>query len=267
MLRAHKEQVMKYLFAAAILLLAVAETPAQSGEAKQVTVTSYVYANRFCARMPILGISMSKVFGADRGDEELPGPTGSCVEACKPDSERHLAVVSGENGFTYKAKDTAKLRDQCGKKVTVSGKASPSEKKDEFILEIESVKPYVEPEKKPLPESNVLDDEFGNRAVLLKVFITSLYNRDGKFTVAKIDEQKADAKRVIRSTADQKMWDLLLSYGYHVRRFLFLGSTPEGDGKKTAAEMQPMLEKCGDYAADHLNARKAPAVTECTKIP
>lgn len=258
---------MKYLFVTTILLLVLANAPAQTGEAKPVTVTSYVYANRFCARMPILGISMTKIFGADRGDEELPGPTGNCVEACKPDGERHLAVVSGEDGFTYKARDTAKLRDQCGKKVIVSGKASPSEKKDEFMLEIESVKPYIEPEKKPLPESNVLDDEFGNRAVLLKVYITSLYNSERKFTTKNIDDQKADAKRVIRGTADQKMWDLLFSYNYHVRRYLFLGGMPDGDGKKTAAEMKPMLEKCGDYAADHINARKAPAVTECTKIP
>ncbi len=149
----------------------------------------------------------------------------------------------------------------------MSGKASPSEKKDEFIIEIESVKPYVEPEKKPLPESNVLDDEFGNRAVLLKVYIDSLFNRNGKFTVANIDQQKADAKRVIRSTADQKMWDLLNSYNYHVRRYLFLSGMPDADGKKTAAEMQPMLEKCGEYAAKYLNERKTPPVTECTKLP
>lgn len=258
---------MKYLFAAAILLFAVAETPAQTGAATPVTVTSYVYANRFCARVPILAAIMSKTFGADRGEEGLPGPAGSCVEACTTDGERHLAMTSGEKGLTYKAKDTAKLRDQCGKKVTVSGKASPSDKKDEFILEIDTVKPYVEPEKKPLPESNVLDDEFGNRAVLLKVYITSLFNLEGKFTIKNIDDQKAEAKRVIRGTADQKMWDLLLSYNYHVRRYLFLGGMPDGDGKKTAAEMKPMLEKCGEYASTYLNERKAPAVTECTKIP
>ena len=257
---------MKSLFIAAILLFSMADTSAQQADTKPVTVTSYVYGNRYCARLPIVASIMSKTFGADRG-EELPGPTGDCATVCTADGDRYLAMLVDDKGFTYKAQDAAKLRDQCGKKVTVSGKASPSEKKDEFILEIESVKPYVEPEKKPLPESNVLDDEFGNRAVLLKVYISSLFNREGKFTVASIDKQKADAKRVIRSTADQKMWDLLLSYNYHVRRYLVIDVLVEGEGKKTAAEMRPMLEKCGDYAADHLNARKAPAVTECTKIP
>lgn len=257
---------MKYLFGVAMLLLAVTYTSAQPAEAKTVTLTSYVYGNRYCARLPIVGSALSKTFGGDRG-EGLPGPTGDCIAACTADGTRYLAVLIDDNGFTYKAKDTEKLRDQCGKKVTVSGMATPSQIKDEFIIEIESVAAYIEPDRKPLPDSNVLDHDFGNAAVLLKVFIDSVYNRNGKFTIKNVDEQKADAKRLIRSTADQKMWDLLNSYNYHSRRYLFIGSMPDGDGKKTAAELQPMIEKCGDYAVTYLNERKAPGVTECTKIP
>ena len=89
---------MKYLFAAAMLLLVIAETPAQQVEAKSVTITSYVYGNRYCARLPIVASVMSKTFGADRG-EGLPGPTGNCLEACTSDGARYLAVFRDDKGY------------------------------------------------------------------------------------------------------------------------------------------------------------------------
>ncbi len=80
---------MKYLFAAAILLLLMADAHAQPVYAKPVTLTSYVYGNRYCARLPILGIALSKTFSADTG-EDIPAPTGDCVATCTSDGYRYL---------------------------------------------------------------------------------------------------------------------------------------------------------------------------------
>ena len=141
---------MKGLFVVVILLASVSGVYTQT-EAKAVTITSYVFGNRYCSQASALGATFSKILGDSSTD--IPGPTGDCVKVCTPDGDRFLIIIRDEKMVSFKAKDTAMLKDMCGKKLIVTGKATPTDNEKVFLLEIESVKPFIEREKKKLTES------------------------------------------------------------------------------------------------------------------
>lgn len=256
---------MKYLFAAAMLLFAMVDAPAQQVEAKSVTITSYVFGNRYCAQASALGASFAKILGDS--SPEIPGPVGDCVKVCTPDGDRFLIINQNDKMVSFKAKDTAPLKDMCGKKVIVAGKATPTEKENVFMLEIETVKPFVEPEKKKLVESATQSAKFNGAAEIWFEALKKNHLGKGKTTVSDAAQKRAEA--LMETTADQGMWSLLRAYDINMRRWFILTGLSGQDSAKVAqldAEWKPILEKCRDDSYRNLLLRAGPSSTECGRV-
>lgn len=256
---------MKYLFAAAIFLFVIAETPAQQVEAKSVTITSYVFGNRYCAQASALGTTFAKILGDSSSD--IPGPTGDCVKACTPDGDRFLIIHQNEKMVSFKAKDTTMLKSMCGKKVIVAGIGTPTEKDNVFLIDIETVKPFDEPEKKTLVESATQSAKFNQAAE--KWFEALKKKHLGNGTTAVSDASQKTAEGLIETTADQAMWNLLRAYDFNMRRwFISVGLAGQDAAKVTEldAEWKPILEKCRDNSYRNLLLRAGPPSTECGRV-
>lgn len=251
---------MKTCIAVFILLIFAIVTDAQVAQ-QTVTVTSWVYGNRFCASASGAGALLSEVM-LDK-DPVVPGPVDLCVEKCTPEGERWFEIIAGGKAISYRAKDTDLLKDTCGQKVIVTGKASPTEKENVFVLEIASVRLYVEPVKKVLPLSNSLSPKFAAAAELWFQALIKFHDGKGKSDSNKTS--KKIAADLIANTADEALWKLLSSYGFNLNRLTMIGLEP--DVAKRAAldeHWKPILNKCKEESYRNILLNTGPqGDTEC----